>query len=92
MIKCDIQDGHRNRIEYTGNPVDLAAEIGALISYLYAEIDSINPIAGLLFKKGVQVALEEDSVVWQYDKNYRANPESQVITMIKPRHDDGQAL
>lgn len=62
---------------------------GALISYLYAEIDSINPIAGLLFKKGVQVALEEDSVVWQYDKNYRANPESQVITMIKPRHDDG---
>lgn len=51
MIKCDIQDGHSNRIECTGNPVDLAAEIGALISYLYAEIDSINPIAGLLFKK-----------------------------------------
>lgn len=36
--------------------------------------------------------MTDDSPAWRIDREHKVNPESKVITMIKPRHDDGQAL
>lgn len=90
MIKFEIDKEHRiQQLECVGGPVELAAEISLMIQAIYAETSSINPIAGGMLKASVQAAMTDDSPAWHIDKERKANPESKVITMIKPRHDDG---
>lgn len=90
MIKCEIDKEHRiQQLECVGGPVELAAEISLIIQAIYAETSSINPIAGGMFKRLFQAGMTDDSPVWRIDREHKVNPESKVITMIKPRHDDG---
>ena len=93
MIKFEIDSEHRiQQLEYVGGPVELAAEIGLMIQAIHTETSSINPQAGGMLKALFQAGLTDDSPVWRIDKGYKVNPESRVITMIKPRRDDGEAL
>ena len=90
MIKFEIDEEHNIRqLKCAGGPVELAAEIGLMIQAIHTEISSINPIAGGMFKASVQAAMTDDSPAWHIDREHKVNPESKVITMIKPRHDDG---
>lgn len=90
MIKFEIDKEHRiQQLECVGGPVELAAEISLMIQAIYAETSSINPIAGGMLKTLFQAGLTDDSPVWRVDKGHKVNPESKVITMIKPRHDHG---
>lgn len=90
MIKFEIDEEHNIRkLKCAGGPVELAAEIGLMIQAIHTESSSINPIAGGMFKASVQAVMTDDSQAWHIDKERKANPESKVITMIKPRHDDG---
>lgn len=90
MIKFEIDKEHRiQQLECVGGPVELAAEIGLMIQAIYAETSSINPIAGGMLKRLFQAGMTDDSPTWRIDKAHKVNPESKVITMIKPRHDDG---
>ena len=90
MIKFEIDKEHRiQQLECAGSPVELAAEIGLMIQAIYAETSSINPIAGGMLKRLFQAGMTDDSPAWRIDREYKVNPESKVITMIKPRHDDG---
>lgn len=90
MIKCEIDKEHRiQQLECAGGPVELAAEISLMIQAIYAETSSINPIAGGMLKTLFQAGMTDDPPVWRIDKGHKVNPESKVITMIKPRHDDG---
>ena len=90
MIKFEIDKEHRiQRLECVGGPVELAAEISLMIQAIYAETSSINPIAGGMLKTLFQTSMTDDSPVWRIDREHKVNPESKVITMIKPRHDDG---
>lgn len=90
MIKFEIdREHHIQQLECAGSPFELAAEIGLMIQAIYTETSSINPIAGGMFKAYAQAALTDDSPAWHIDKERKANPESKVITMIKPQHDDG---
>lgn len=90
MIKFEIDKEHRiQQLECAGSPVELAAEIGMMIQAIYAETSSINPIAGGMLKTLFQAGMTDDSPAWIIDKAHKVNPESKVITMIKPRHDDG---
>lgn len=90
MIKCEIDKEHRiQQLKCVGGPVELAAEISLMIQAIYAETSSINPIAGGMLKTLFQAGMTDDSPVWIIDKAHKVNPESKVITMIKPRHDDG---
>ena len=89
MIKFEIDKEHRiQQLECVGGPVELAAEISLMIQAIYAETSSINPIAGGMLKALFQAGLTDDSPVWRVDREHKVNPESKVITMIKPRHDD----
>lgn len=45
-----------------------------------------------MLKRLFQAGMTDDSPAWRIDREHKVNPESKVITMIKPRHDDGQAL
>lgn len=90
MIKFEIDKEHRiQQLECAGSPVELAAEIGLMIQAIYAETSSINPIAGGMLKRLFQAGMTDDSPAWRIDRERKVNPESKVITMIKPRHDDG---
>lgn len=90
MIKFEIdREHHIQQLECAGSPVELAAEIGLMIQAIYAETSSINPITGGMLKRLFQAVMTDDSSAWHIDKERKANPESKVITMIKPRHDDG---
>lgn len=90
MIKFEIDKEHRiQQLECAGSPAELAAEIGLMIQAIYAETSSINPIAGWMLKTLFQTSMTDDSPVWRIDREHKVNPESKVITMIKPRHDDG---
>lgn len=90
MIKFEIDKEHRiQQLECVGGPVELAAEISLMIRAIYAETSSINPIARGMLKTLFQAGMTDDSPVWIIDKGHKVNPESKVITMIKPRHDDG---
>lgn len=90
MIKFEIDKEHRiQQLECAGSPVELAAEIGLMIQAIYAETSSINPIAGEMLKRLFQAGMTDDSPAWRIDREHKVNPESKVITMIKPRHDDG---
>lgn len=90
MIKFEIDKEHRiQQLECVGGLVELAAEIGLMIQAIYAETSSINPIAGGMLKRLFQAGMTDDSTVWRIDREHKVNPESKVITMIKPRHDDG---
>lgn len=90
MIKFEIDKEHRiQQLECAGSPVELAAEIGMMIQAIYAETSSINPIAGGMLKRLFQAGMTDDSPAWIIDKAHKVNPENKVITMIKPRHDDG---
>lgn len=90
MIKFEIDKEHRiQQLECAGSPVELAAEIGLMIQAIYAETSSINPIAGGMLKRLFQAGMADDSPAWRVDKAHKVNPEGKVITMIKPRHDDG---
>lgn len=93
MIKFEIdREHHIQQLECVGGPVELAVEIGLMIQAIYAETSSINPIAGGMLKTLFQAGMTDDSPVWRIDKGHEVNPESKVITMIRPWHDDGQAL
>ena len=90
MIKFEIDKEHRiQQLECVGGPMELAAEIGLMIQAIHTEVSSINPIAGGILKTPFQVGITDDSPVWRIDREHKVNPESKVITMIKPRHDDG---
>lgn len=90
MIKFEIDKEHNIRqLECAGSPVELATEIGLMIQAIYAETSRINPIAGGMLKTLFQAGMTDDSSVWRIDKGHEVNPESKVITMIRPRHDDG---
>ena len=90
MIKFEIDSEHRiQQLECDGDPVELAAEICLMIQAIHTETSSINPIAGGMLKTFFQAGMTDDSPVWRIDKAHKANPKSKVITMIKPRHDDG---
>lgn len=90
MIKFEIDKEHRiQQLECAGSPVELAAEIGLMIRAIYAETSSINPIAGGMLKRLFQAGMTDDSPAWRIDREHKVNPESKVITMIKPRHDNG---
>lgn len=90
MIKLEIDREHNIRhLECAGSPVELVAEIGLMIQSIYAETSSINPIAGGQLKALFQAVLTDDSPAWRIDKGREINPKSKVITMIRPRHDDG---
>ena len=90
MIKFEIDKEHRiQQLECAGSPVELAAEIGLMIQAIYAETSSINPIAGGMLKRLFQAGMTDESPAWRIDREHKVNPESKVITMIKPRHDDG---
>ena len=90
MIKFEIDKEHRiQQLECVGGLVELAAEIGLMIQAIYAETSSINPIAGGMLKRLFQAGMTDDSPAWRIDREHKVNPESKVITMIKPRHDDG---
>lgn len=89
MIKFEIDKEHRiQHLECVGGPVEPSAEISLMIQAIYAETSSINPIAGGMLKTLFQAGMTDDSPVWRIDKAHKVNPESKVITMIKPRHDD----
>lgn len=93
MIKFEIDKEHRIRqLECAGGPTELAAEICLMIQAIHTETSSINPIAGGMLKTLFQAGLTDDSPVWRVDKGHKVNPESKVITMIKPQRDDGEAL
>lgn len=90
MIKFEIDSEHHiQKLECVGGPTELAAEICLMIQAIHTETSSINPIAGGMLKALFQAGLTDDSPVWRVDKGHKVNPESKVITMIKPRHDDG---
>lgn len=90
MIKFEIDEEHNIRLlKCAGGPVELAAEIGLMIQAIHTEISSINPIAGGMLKRLFQAGMTDDSPAWRIDREHKVNPESKVITMIKPRHDDG---
>lgn len=53
-----------SRFEVSGNQVDVAAEIGIIISQVFAQTEAINPEAAESFRKCIQVMLLPDSPVW----------------------------
>lgn len=90
MIKFEIdKEHHIQQLECAGSPLDLATEIGLMIQAIYAETSSINPIAGGMLKKLFQAGMTDNSPAWRIDREHKVNPESKVITMIRPQHDDG---
>lgn len=90
MIKFEIDSEHHiQQLECAGGPVELIAEICLMIQAIHTETSIINPIAGGMLKTLLLNGLTDDSPVWRVDKGHKVNPESKVITMIKPRHDDG---
>lgn len=90
MIKFEIdREHHIQQLECAGGPVELIAEICLMIQAIHTETSIINPIGGGMLKTLLLNGLTDDSPVWRVDKGHKVNPESKVITMIKPRHDDG---
>ena len=90
MIKFEIdREHHIRQLECVGGPVELVAEVIRMIHAIYAETSSINPIAGGMLKRLFQAGMTDDSPAWRIDREHKVNPESKVITMIKPQHDDG---
>lgn len=94
MIKFEIDSEHRIRyIEVRGSHATLAAEIAILVGAIYAQTSGLNPQVAERFKESVQINTRSDSPTWDPPEEWkRVGPDCSVTTIIKPWHDDGQAL
>ena len=94
MIKFEIDKEHRIRhLEVRGGHATLAAEIAMLVGAIYAQTSSLNPQVAEKFRAGIQINTRDESPTWDPPEEWkRVGPDCSVTTIIKPRHDDGQAL
>lgn len=53
-----------SRFEVSGNQLQVAAEIGLIISQVFAQTEAINPEAAEIFRKCIEVMMLPDSPVW----------------------------
>lgn len=94
MIKFEIDREHHIRhLEVCGGHATLAAEIAVLVGAIYAQTSGLNPQVAEMFKMSIQNNTRNESPTWDPPEEWkRVGPDCSVTTMIKPRHDDGQAL
>lgn len=94
MIKLEIDKEHRIQyLEVHGGHMTLAAEIAMLVGVIYAQTSSLNPQVAEMFRESIQINTRSDSPTWDPTEKFRrVGPDCSVTTIIKPRHDDGQAL
>lgn len=62
-VKVDAHSGI-SRFEISGDQVHVAAEIGSIISHVFAQTEAINPEAAEIFRKCIEVMMLPDSPVW----------------------------
>lgn len=94
MIKFEIDSEHRiQHLEVCGGHMTLAAEVAMLVGAIYAQTSSLNPHVAEMFRKSIQINTRSDSPTWDPPEEWkRVEPDCSVTTIIKPWHDDGQAL
>lgn len=94
MIKFEIDSEHRIQcLEVRGGYATVAAEVAMLVGAIYAQTSSLNPQVAEKFRASIQINTRDESPTWDPPEEWRrVGPDSSVTTIIKPRHDDGQAL
>lgn len=89
MIDVRIDEDHKiQHLECVGGPVELAAEVGLMIGRMYAEVSAIEPKAGDILKKLLQITMVDESPAWIPPAGYTVSERSAVITMPQLRRDD----
>lgn len=89
MIDVKIGKDHKvQHLECVGGPVELAAEVGLMIGGMYAEVSAIDPKAGEILKKLLQITMVDESPAWIPLAGYTASERSAVIAMPRLRRDD----
>lgn len=63
MLKIKCTKG-RVAVACNGNIAEIAAELGAVISKIYAEKNKKDPMSAEAFKRIVQIVASDDSPVW----------------------------
>ena len=91
MIKFEIEKEHNIRhLESAGSPFELAAEIGMLMGVIYAQTQTLSPMAAKILRMCFEANVRDDAPTWAAPESWKkVGPECSVITMIRPRHDDG---
>lgn len=80
-IKLDQHSGI-SRFECSGNQMQVAVEIGIIISQVYGQSKKINPEAAESFRKCIQVMMRPDSPVWSLPPIEGDG----VVTAVIPMH------
>lgn len=89
MIDVKVNKNHQvEHIHCEGGPVELAAEVGLIVGDMYAEVSALNPVAGKILKKLLQVTMLDESPTWAPPAGHTASEESAVIVMPRLRRDD----
>lgn len=91
MIKFETDREHNIRhLECAGSPIELAAEIGMLMGTIYAKTQTLSPRAAKILRMYFEANVRDDAPTWDAPESWKeVGPDFAVITMIKPRHDDG---
>lgn len=69
MIDCRIERDQLRRLNASGVPTDMAAEVGLLVWKLYSACCKSTPEGAAQFKAAVQACMWDDSPVWVPEEN-----------------------
>lgn len=94
MIKFEIDREHNIRqLECAGSPAELAADVGMLMGVIYAQTQTLSQRAAEILRMCFKANVRDDAPTLVAPESWKeVGPDCSVTTMIKPRHDDGQAL
>ena len=91
MIKFWIDEEHRiQQLECAGSTYELAGEVGMLMGVIYAQTQTLNPMAAGILRACFEANVRDDAPTWAAPESWKeVGPDCSVTTMIRPRHDDG---
>lgn len=94
MIKFEIdKEHHIQQLECAGSPFELATDVGMLMGVIYAQTQTLSPRAAGILRACFEANVRDDAPTWDAPESWKeVGPDCSVTTMIRPWHDDGQAL